>query len=319
MKTLAIPQTLDTRNLDTSHAQGLKQHFQQQRDKLLVGLRCLPGLPGVIAKLNPKTTYQLVSHPEGARLVEKGANTVGGVFHDANGRIVEHAQFKRLGPSLTKAASAVGSQVLLVSIAMQLNRVEQKIDRLQQGLRDDRLATIESGVRQFESVLQMQQTTNRLMATNNAIQTLQNGLGQTYRDLAKQIEQLPSEQIGFWDNWFTRKSTQIQRQLATAEETFRLSLLGLKTLAGCYTLQGEPQAAADALQKGLTALDQTGIDKAVARARLVPARRGVYPEKVWQQLTGDQRQQLTDKMNLLAAGDQASLAISFRPEELKED
>ena len=40
------------------------------------------------------------------------------------------AKFKAIGPSLVKAATAIGAQVFLISIAMQLNRIEKGISRI---------------------------------------------------------------------------------------------------------------------------------------------------------------------------------------------
>lgn len=91
--------------------------------------RCIIGLPEVVYTLNQNTVYKLVLIPEGAKLYKDAQGNLKGVFYK-DGKIVEHAKFQEVGPSMLKAAKAVGAQVLLVSIAMQLNRIEEKVCKI---------------------------------------------------------------------------------------------------------------------------------------------------------------------------------------------
>lgn len=133
---------------------GEKKEFSSRRKSLLSELRCITGLLEVVSSLNQDMVYKLVLTPEGANLYKDAQGNLKGVFYK-DGKIVEHAKFQEVGPSMLKAAKAVGAQVLLVSIAMQLSRIEEQVGNIFKEFHGDRLAEIESGKSLFRQACGM--------------------------------------------------------------------------------------------------------------------------------------------------------------------
>lgn len=320
MTTVIVPYRFSANGLKQYHVDFQQRRFAENRRKVLDELRLVSGVPEVVRGLNQETVYKLVSKPQNATL-DKGAHgIVKGIFRDESGRIVEHAKFKAIGPSLIKAASAVGSQVLLISIAMQLNQIEKKIERIITELHNDRLAEIEAGVQQFENAMWVEDCERRSRLVENAVQTLTKGLKKTMRSLKDQIEALPDTRNSFLDNWISNKSKKAEQLLQPAMESFFAGLLGIKTLSECYAVLDEPIAAGKVLQEQLQALKQCGIPAAAKKARLVSAKRNFLPEAPFRQFLDCEA---TTMANLKQSSvhrfqHPEQIEIEFKPKELME-
>ena len=96
--------------------------FRKKREAVLSELRCLSGIPEIANTLNQDTVYKIVCSPEGGTLYADTAGNLKGVFYK-DGKIVQHAKLRIVGRSFFKSVTAIGSQILLISIALQLNRV----------------------------------------------------------------------------------------------------------------------------------------------------------------------------------------------------
>ncbi|MCK5535324.1 MAG: hypothetical protein KAI79_00780 [Bacteroidales bacterium] len=126
MSKILIPYSSPFKNLSKSSLNFQNERFQKNRKSILSELKCFTGIPEIVKKLKPDTLYKLISTPEGDKLHEYGQGVVGGVFYKVKGTgISKHAKFKTVvNPNFIMAAKAAGSQILLISIAMQLNRIE---------------------------------------------------------------------------------------------------------------------------------------------------------------------------------------------------
>ena len=123
--------------------------FRKNREAVLSELRCLSGIPEIVSTLNQDAVYKIVCSPEGGKLHTDTAGNLKGVFYK-DGKIMQHAKLRAIGPSLVKCATAVGSQILLIHIAIQLNEVKKAINILKEMMYENRLAKISSGVEQYE-------------------------------------------------------------------------------------------------------------------------------------------------------------------------
>ena len=154
MSTMVVPYKPDFSELETNHANFHWEQFKQSRQSLLSELRCISALPEIVHSLNLDTLYRVVI-PEG-KLLQQGKNGLfSGVFYGDRG-IKQHAQFAQVRPNLMAVAKSVGSQFLLISIAMQLNRIEKAVEKLSIEMHRDRIAEIHSGVDQFEKAILFQ-------------------------------------------------------------------------------------------------------------------------------------------------------------------
>ena len=254
--------------------------FRKNREAVLSELRCLSGIPEIVSTLNQDTVYKIVCSPEGGTLYADAAGNMKGVFYK-NGKIVQHAKLRIVGRSLFKSVTAIGSQILLISIALQLNRVEQEIHRIIGGLHDDRISEIYSGVSQYKQAMLVQDPARQSRLIENAIQTLNTGIEKTTRSLKRQIAEMSKPEPSFGDDWpLTKKRTEkAAEQLRPVEESFRAYLVGIQILAECFAAISEPRAAAATLKEKISNLSDGEIALAAERARLVPARGGHFPEK----------------------------------------
>ena len=117
--------------------------FRNNREAVLSELRCLSGIPELVRILNQDTVYKIVCSPEGGKLYTDTAGNLKGVFYK-DGKIIQHAKLRVVGPSVVKCATAIGSQVLLIHIAIQLNLIEKEIHKIIEGQHDDRISEIDS-------------------------------------------------------------------------------------------------------------------------------------------------------------------------------
>ena len=254
--------------------------FRKNREAVLSELRCLSGIPEIVSTLNQDTVYKIVCSPEGGKLYADTAGNLKGVFYK-DGKIVQHAKLRIVGRSFFKSVTAIGSQILLISIALQLNRVEQEIHRIIGGLHDDRISEIYSGVSQYKQAMLVQDPARQSRLIENAIQTLNTGIEKTTLSLKRQIAEMPKPEPSFGDDWpLTKKRTEkAVEQLMPVEESFRACLVGIQTLAECFAAINEPRAAVATLKENISKLSDGEIALAAEKARLVPARGGRFPEK----------------------------------------
>ena len=156
MSKMLIPVTPDFGELEKTHLDFHKNQYQQNRQSILSEIRCITGLPEIIRSLKHDTLYKLVL-PEG-KVLQQGKNGLyRGVFYGDRG-IDKHAMFIDVSPSLVDVAKTVGSQVLLISIAMQLDRIEKAIEKISQEMHRDRIAEVDSGIEQFKLAMLLPDT-----------------------------------------------------------------------------------------------------------------------------------------------------------------
>ena len=293
--------------------------FRRNREAVLSALRCLSDIPEIVRTLNPDAVYKIVCSPEGGKLYTDATGNLKGVFYK-DGKIVQHAKLRAVGPSLVKCATAVGSQILLINIALQLNRVEQEIHRIIGGLHDDRISEIYSGVSQYKQAMLVQDPARQSRLIENAIQTLNTGIEKTTLSLKRQIAEMPEPKPSFGDDWpLTKKRTdEAATQLRPVEESFRACLVGIQTLAECFAAINEQRAAVAALKEKMSKLHDSGIVAAAERARLVPSRGGHFPEKPLLSYLESERSLIDsiERYELFADDKIDSIEIEVKPIEL---
>ncbi len=295
--------------------------FWKNREAVLSELRCLSGIPEIVRTLNQDTVYKIVCSPEGGKLYTDTAGNLKGVFYK-DGKIVQHAKLRVVGPSLVRCATAVGSQILLISIAMQLNRVERGIHKIIEGQHDDRISEIYSGVSQYKQAMLVQDHERQSRLIENAIQTLNTGIEKTTRSLKRQIAEMPDPEPSFGDDWplSEKRTEKAMEQMIPVEESFQACIIGIQTLAGCFAAINEPHTAVVALKDNIAKLSDSGIASAAERARLVPSREGHFPEKPLLSYLDSERSLIDniERFELFADNKIAPIEIEVKPIELLE-
>lgn len=319
MSEILIPHKPQFINLEKNELEFQNKLFNENKTSILRELRLFSGIPEILSKLNLETLYRIDIIPEGAKLYKDSAGNFKGVFYK-DGKIIQHAKLKAIGPSIVKAASAIGSQILLVSIAIQLNSIEKGVKQLLVGLHDDRIAEIISGVKQFEQAMLVLDDTKRSHIILNAIQTLNTGLEKTIRELKKQIAETPGTDESYSDNWLKSKVKVAEEKMTLAEESFYAILLGIKTLSECYATLNEPVAAESVLKKCLSDLKSANIEMAAKKARLIKVRGNILPETPWENFINFESKifaelQLCKHYN---PAEIEAISVEFKPTEITE-
>ncbi|MDD2600528.1 MAG: hypothetical protein PHO37_15100 [Kiritimatiellae bacterium] len=276
-----IPFDPEMTGLATTNGRFQLDIFSERREQALCELRMLSGVPEIARTLKPNRVYRLVV-PDG-KVLQKGKDGLyRGVVYGADGKISQHTRFEQVPPSLARVASAVGTQIMLVSIAMQLNRVEEAIAAVSEELHNDRVAEILAGVQQFEMAAHMKDGNRRDMAIQHAIQSLTEGIVKVTLELHTRIRDLPESTNTFWDNWGGSKASRAASKLRLTEGAFKAAIQGASVLAECYAALDEPQAGTAAITRCLESIHATGIGTAADTARLVKVHDPLcLPELPW--------------------------------------
>lgn len=319
MTDIFVPHNSKFTNLEKNELEFQNKLFNENKKSILRELRLLLGIPEILSKLNPETLYRIDVIPDGAKLYKDSAGNFKGVFYK-DGKIIQHAKLKAVGPSFVKAASAIGSQILLVSIAIQLNSIEKSVKQLLVGLHDDRIAEIISGVNQFKQAMLVLDDTKRSHIILNAIQTLNTGLEKTIRELKKQIAEAPGTNGSFFDNWGKSKVKVAEEKMTLAEESFYAILLGIKTLSECYATLNEPVAAESVLRKCLLDLKSSNIEMAAEKARLIKVRGDFLPEAPWKNFVNCESKIFSELQLCKHYGpaEIETVSVEFKPTEILE-
>ncbi len=317
---IVLPAFLDCRPLHPRRSEFHLEQYRQKRRLLLEEMRCANAFAYVIAVLNRDAVYRIVV-PEG-RLLQKGRDGFfRGVFYGNRG-IEGHAKFVQVGPTVFELAKTAGCQVLLISIALQLNHIQDLVEGVQLEFHRDRIAEIMAGVDQFEQAILVgnESTRNQLIA--NSIQSLSTGLRKTLAELKVRITDVPDPADRILDHLRPgrRKTEVAERLMRLAEESFAASVLGIRTLAECFAVLDESDAAAEAVRHYYNTLIECDIAAAAAKARLLPVKGGHLPQEPWIRLEKAHRSAelgwnvLTGSGHL---GGAARVAIDFVPSEIE--
>ena len=294
--------------------------YNRLRKSILEKLKYTSGIPEIVKTFAPDDVYKIVMRPENGELLKDSAGNLGGVFYK-DGKIVQHAKLSKVGLDVVKAATAVASQVLLIHISMQLNKIEKKIDRLISELHNDRLSEIESGIKQYNQAMAMQDDNYKSNSLQLASQTLNSGLSKTIKSLKLQIEDIPDAKNGWFDNFFTTNSDIALEKFKPAEESFQACIYGLKTLTDCYLSMNEGKSASTALRDHIIDLQKCGIDQVAKKARMLPNKEANPPEILWKQFSQNAPQVLS-QVDLLSKNTIdiiETIEIEFKPIELLEN
>jgi hypothetical protein len=219
---------------------------------------------------------------------------------------------------MLKAAKAVGAQVLLVSIAMQLNRIEEQVSKIFKELHGDRLAEIEAGKSLFRQACGMQDSEKRKQLALHAITELTRGFEKTVSALARQIADLPEQKLSFFDNWIGDKSKEAEEKHRIAMESFSACLNALQTMARCHLFLEERDVALNLVDDGLTKIEKAGVDVACARSRLAPKVNGSFPEDSWKQFIAYRKSFDSKNFSNLIHPKEDIVEIEIKPSEFME-
>jgi hypothetical protein len=314
-----IPEQPDWDGFPRDRSEFHRTQFEDTREALLSQLANIAAAQDFVRSLKPDALYRVVL-PEG-RLLQKGDDGLyRGVFYQDRG-IEQHAKFEAAGPKLLDAATAAGAQVLLISIANQLSRIEEYLEELSGQLSLNNVAETEAGIQQLDRAMQFRKGSLRTSAILNAIQTLSNGTQKIIVDMTSRIEKAPEPTDRLLDHLvpFKDKTKEAAKALAIAGHLFRSLLRGANALVECYLVIGEPCAGARTLADLFTAIHDA-VKMAADKARLVEFSGPVAPQHAWETFLIEYPrviQKLDELIRLDVKEVLNVVEIDFRPHELE--
>ena len=293
MKKLEILNTLPqelSQELSQDECIEHKGSHQKNRNEVINILQGIPEIVGCAKELKRDTVYKIVLAPkDGSKLTPMKKNVYQAVFRSKDGKIAQHARLKALNPNtvtdILRCAKGIGSQVLLIKIAMDINDIQKKIDEIKQGATGDRIEQINSGIQMYEQAVTMRDKNNQQIQILHTCQTLNEGIAKSIRDLKAKIEDMPDPELKFSDNWIGSKAEEAKEKYEAVQEVFRYCLRGIFVLTKCYASIGEVETARKTLGNFICKIQSCGIDEAAEKSRLVPRKadkEGELPESLFQ-------------------------------------
>lgn len=315
---IIVPRQLDKRVANTNHGEHHISQYQRRRSDILKEVRGTLSILDAVKSLKQDTLYKLVI-PEGKLLQKNAKGLFRGVFYNDK-RIDVHAQFKAVSPGLLSAAKVAGSQVMLISISMQLSRIEALVESVIEEFHRDRIAEVLAGIQQFEKAMLFHDAENRKHALLNSIQTLHQGLSKTILELANDVRKAPSPESKFWEHLDPMKSRvkDAKKNMGQAQESLGIALTGIKTLAEAYSVLGEPQAASRSLLGYFDGIRQCDVNSAIDKSRLVECIGPVKPQTPWEEFLKLDRKARAefDSFLLGESNHEESIEVEFMASEI---
>jgi hypothetical protein len=273
------------------------------RRELVRGLKATKDLANEISAWRTGDLYSASGKPEVIlNLKPAGDGSVMGWAQDSDGRFIGQARWTKAttwGSRVVSSTAVLAGHIMLVEISQKLDRIEAKIDRVQQALNDDRRQALKAAIDQVETALACDPKTGRdlLIATSTPLRI---ATGQEIQALSRLIEEIPNPSSYHMIRVVWDVAANTRRDLKIAEESLLAILQGIRALSRLYLALGEEEIAWTVTRDLLDQLSTAGLEDARWKARrLLPANREDQPEAFW-----------TRAMALLAEGRAQALAYS---------
>lgn len=210
---------------------------EERRQNLVDLLRRIPSFVNLAQELKGVVSgdgYKVVIPPEllrrlkggSARLGKSGMGGWSANIHDSqNGEIIGQIGLAEAPPELIPSLNQMAIQSALADIAERLEAIEQKIDDVLQGQRDDRVGLVDSAENLYIMASAASEAENRRLLLANAVAQLSEARGQMIRSLESSINSASKIPTGKWEIIVSslRKDIpkDVQRKAEILEATFR--------------------------------------------------------------------------------------------------
>jgi hypothetical protein len=271
----------------------------------------LDNLSSFISEINRSGIYQFVHIPKGGHLQQYGKE-VGGVFYDANGKILKHGRLKEMGVNVGNICKIAANQAMFAYIIIQLNEINQKLDLILEGQHNDRIAKIDGAIRAYEHL--DRENSN----IENIILQIETGIAELEKEL-NQLSKKLNPKAKFGDNWlFSDKGKEIERTHNQFVEAIGWIFKGYETLLKINVKRGKFTGA-----EHLISFLETGRLKELAElARGLPYKKSEfgYPEERWEKINVEKPTMVKNLRTMIDFEKKAidQYAIEFKGEDLLE-
>ncbi|MBP2297096.1 hypothetical protein [Azospirillum rugosum] len=306
---LSIPLDL----ADPRLPEALRAKTAAGRVEVLDALRSTPEFAGLMKTWLEGDAYRAV----GARTVlmnlyRNPDGSVLGVAQGADGRFIGQARWVKVsgvGAKLLSSATMLAGHAMLLELSRKLDRVEHKVDRIAQALRDDRREGLRGAIDAVHNALSCRTETAAALLAGAATPLITH-VRQEIRALQRDIDALRPMPEWHITKTFNDPSDDIRRALRVCEQSFLAIGEGIRTVGQLYVGLDEPKTAWTAMGALFEELSGVGLDKAERRARqLQPTRPHPWPDRFWMEA-----RRALDEVRLLAEENASEQpAVAFRP------
>lgn len=257
---------------------GSEPHETQKRGKLLDVLSHVPNLLDIGRKVMPTDTFRVVMSERNAHLFHQAVDgTWKPVLRGGSGQIREHASLVSVGPDLLNVASNVVLAVAMAAVARKLAAIEAKVDQLGvtiTNLQHGRLQGANAALTVTRGISDARERRSQML---NACLQLQVELLATTGLLKSHISAMPEGTTGRLQGLFGGGFKQAELQFEVVQEDVVVIGKAMAAMLEAYSDLEERAAAEAALTQTVSALQSAGLQSAVRKARLLPAKPGLPP------------------------------------------
>lgn len=279
------------------------------RDKIIGLIQHVPNLLDVVRKFSPTGTFRVVMSGANAHLFHPAADgTYAPVLRLADGRIQEHAHLVKLGPDVLNVASNVILAAAMASIAHKLSAIDAKLDHVTNLLTMTQRGRMRGALANLAIARSMSLPHERRQASLTACQALVGELGATLGQLKAYVAVMPDEETGRFGGLFGSGFAKADKAFLAVQDEVQVVVHGMGTLLRGYSELEEPLAARTALGELARVAQEAGLQNAIRKARLLPAKPGQPPPEEAIVMLRDGMGSIGT--NLVADGSTAGLAVS---------
>ena len=239
-----------------------KMHDEQRRDLIRL-LRQTPAVVEAIRKsgVSSDAAYRVVIPPHMIQQLKAGTARLGNgtvsrftanIHNSKTGKIISQISLEKVSPELIASLNQMAMQSALLEIAQRLELIEQKIEEVLQGQRDDRAGLLDSGENLYALASAATDPENRRLLLANAVAQVSEARGRLIRALEtslKSIDEIPGDKWGI----ILKSIRSIRRNIAKdverkaelLESALRDVLRASCILALSYGQLGEPALLCD--------------------------------------------------------------------------
>jgi hypothetical protein len=262
--------------------------------------------------------YRVLGSEEHIHLLREGADGIVKPFlRDAHGQFVENVDLipVRVPPDIASAIAAIAVQAALAEISAKLDRVVTAVDNLSELVRLANQGVLQGAIHSLEVAQQINDKDQRRRQMLQACQEILVQLGLVAGQMAAHVNEMPSENTGFWTRWNGDRVAAAEKAYACVRDDFAVLLEGLQRTVAAYVELGEFAAAAKAFSLVCNRIDASPR-LAADRARLLPyLNEGDRPERIFEDfLIGKPAAEA--RLQALAGGVRPALALVFDRAEL---
>lgn len=249
-------------------------------------LKRLLSYGNILSDIKFEKLYKIVGSPEGS-MIEYADGTCIPIFKGDDGKITGPAQMKEVSFDITQLVKGVATQSMLIRISCQLDEMNSRLDKIEKGLQNDRISSVEGVIKTCED--------NEYNMQGNEL-VLASDLRQGVLSLEKYFSsyEIPNPRARFFENWFGKdKNLQCMECITELQNCMYWIIRGYGAIFRLYEnynithhMQFENTKNLTNLFDGMYEfLNSIKYDELISCSRTLPYDPNSVPEMVWNDLS----------------------------------